>query len=286
MSARVWTVALVIAVLGAARVLTQSPLFSSRVEGVRLDVLVTQGSVPLEGLGPAEFEVRDNGIVQAIDLVNLRDVPVNVVLTLDTSASVEGSKLTALRRAGESLLGALGADDTAALVTFNRAVMHQVRLTRQLDQVRRALRGTDAWGETALVDAVLAALLLGDSDAGRTLVVVFSDGVDTASFVAPDLVIATARRVNGVLYGVSGASDDSSFLREAAAATGGRVFDISRTGDPREAFLDILQEFRRRYVITFTPTGVAPGGWHKLEVRTKRPGARVQARSGYFSSRR
>jgi hypothetical protein len=48
--------------------------------------------------------------------------------------------------------------------------------------------------------------------------------------------------------------------------------------------LEILQEFRRRYLITFTPTGVARAGWHKLDVRVKRSGTRVQARSGYVSS--
>ena len=191
MTARVWPIAMAAVLLLAAPARTQSPLFSARVEGVRLDVLVTQGSVPLAGLGADEFEVRDNGVVQAIDLVNLRDVPVNVVLTLDASASVEGSKLTVLRQAGESLLGALGAGDAAALVTFNRAVMHQVPLTRQLDLVRQALRRTEAWGDTSLVEAVLGAMLLGDTDAGRTLVVVFSDGVDTGSFILPDGVVET-----------------------------------------------------------------------------------------------
>ena len=285
MSVRAWPAALVVTVLAAVPTLAQTPLFSSRVEGVRLDVLVTQGSVPVAGLRPEDFEVRDNGIVQPIDLVNLGDVPVHVVLTLDTSASVEGSRLTVLRQAGESLLGALNPDDAAALVTFNRAVMHQVPLTRQLDLVRRGLRRTEAWGDTSLVDAALAAMLLGDTDAGRTLVVMFSDGVDTASFVEPEMAIETARRVNGVLYGVSSAREESSFLRDVAAATGGRVFDVGKTGDPGPAFLEILQEFRRRYVITFTPMGVAPGGWHTLEVRVKRPGTRVQARAGYFSAK-
>jgi VWFA-related protein len=255
------------------------------VDGVRLDVLVTQGSVPLAGLGAADFEVRDNGVVQAIDLVNLGDVPVNVVLTLDTSDSVKGGKLVDLQRAGRALLGALSKGDSAALVTFNEAVMHRVPLTEDVERVRRGLVSADAWGETALVDASLAAMLLGDTDAGRTLVVLFSDGVDPASCVEPELVLQTARRVTGVVYGVSSAREDRPFLKDVAAATGGRVIDISGTGDPGPAFLEILQEFRRRYVITFTPVGVQPGGWHKLDVRVKRPNSRVQARAGYFSAK-
>jgi len=273
------------AVLYTATAVAQSPVFTARVEGVRIDVLASQGGRPLAGLQAADFEVRDNGVAQTIDLVNLGDVPVNVVLTLDTSQSVEGARLAALQQAGEALLGALRTDDTAAVVTFNRAVMQQVALTRDIDQVRAALARAEAWGDTSLVDASLGAMLLGDTDAGRTLVVIFSDGVDTASFVDPELVLDTARRVNGVVYGVSSAREEPRFLRDLASATGGRVIDIGRTGDAGPAFLEILQEFRRRYVITFTPAGVTGGGWHKLDVRVKRSGTRVQARAGYFSAK-
>ena len=125
---------------GGVTVIAQSPLFTSRVEGVRVDVLVTERGKPLAGLQPGDFEVRDNGVAQSIDLVNLGDVPINVVLTLDVSASVKGPKLENLRRAGLSLLAALGAQDSAALVTFNQAPVQRVALTRAVDEVRAALR--------------------------------------------------------------------------------------------------------------------------------------------------
>jgi VWFA-related protein len=260
------------------------PIFTSRVEGVRIDALVSESGTPIAGLGPGDFEVRDNDVPQTIDLVSLADVAVNVVLTLDQSASVAGAKLTALLRASRSLLDGLAATDSAAIITFNHAVVQRVALTRRIDDVRTALEESEAGGATALVDASLGAMLLGDTDAGRTLVVVFSDGVDTASFVRPELVLDMARRVNGVVYGVSSSAEPTRFLRDLASATGGRIVEIGPSGDPGPAFLEILREFRRRYVITFTPTGVTPGGWHKLEVRVNRPRARVQARAGYFSS--
>ena len=271
-----WSVTPALALLiGGVTIAAQSPLFTSRVEGVRVDVLVTERGKPVAGLQPTDFELRDNGVAQSIDLVNLGDVPINVVLTLDVSASVAGPRLENLRRAGMSLLDAL---------TFNGAPMQRVALTTEVDEVRSALAAADAWGDTALVDASLGAMLVGDTDAGRTLVVLFSDGVDTASFTQPDLVVETARRVNGVVYAVSTSEDTPRFLSDLTAATGGRVLDIGRTDDPGPAFLEILREFRRRYLITFTPTGVTRAGWHKLEVRVKRSGTRAQARSGYFSS--
>lgn len=264
----------------------QDPVFSARVDGVRIDALVTADGRPLVGLRPDDFDVRDNGVRQTVDLVSVGDVPVNVVLTLDLSRSVAGPALAALKAAGESLLEALTDGDTAALVTFNRAVVQEVPLTADLAAVRQGLARAQSGGDTSLIDAALAAMLLGDSDASRTLVVVFSDGVDTASFSRASEVIETARRVNGVVYAVSTSGDDSRFLRDLTAAAGGRVIEVGEGGDPGPAFLEILQEFRRRYVLSFAPTGVAPGGWHALQIRVARPGARVQARSGYFSGRR
>ena len=63
--------------------------FSSRVEAVRVDVLVTEDGVPVSDLTAADFEVRDNGVVQQIDLVSSELIPLNVVLALDLSASAE-----------------------------------------------------------------------------------------------------------------------------------------------------------------------------------------------------
>ena len=124
-----WTSGAVLA-LGAAVAASQSPVFKARVEGVRIDVLVTEGGRPLAGLRADDFDVRDNGVPQTVDLVSLGDVPVNVVLAFDVSASVSGHKLLGLTDAGSALLDALDASDSAALVTFNRWVVHQVPLTR------------------------------------------------------------------------------------------------------------------------------------------------------------
>lgn len=260
------------------------PTFRARVQGVRLDVLVTEGGRPLPGLGPADFEVRDNGVVQTIEIESLRDVPVGVVLTLDLSESVAGPKLDALRRGCGALLDSLLPNDTAALVTFNTGVTERVSMTAEVARVRQAIDAATTGGDTALVDATLAAMLVGDSDAGRTLIVVFSDGLDTASFSTAEAVIETARRVNGVLYGVWTGGEEPPYLRTLAAATGGRVLRLTSRDDPSAAFVEILQEFRRRYVITFTPTGVTGAGWHRLEVRVPRRGARVQTRTGYFAA--
>src|SRR5262245_44665684 len=91
---------LVLAAVGRA----QQPTFSSRTLGGRVDVLVTDGRTPVPGLTAADFEVRDNGIVQTVEVIESRDVPLNVVLALDASASTTGRRHADLVAASEALL--------------------------------------------------------------------------------------------------------------------------------------------------------------------------------------
>src|SRR3954463_958936 len=83
-----------------AIVRAQDVTFSSRVEAVRVDVLVTENGLPVRGLAPADFELRDNGVPQQIDLISFDQVPLNVVLALDMSDSVAGERLQRLQAAG------------------------------------------------------------------------------------------------------------------------------------------------------------------------------------------
>ena len=58
---------------------------------------------------------------------------------------------------------------------------------------------------------------------------------------------------------------------------------MESTGNLRSVFLAALEEFRHRYLVSYTPQGVAKGGWHKVDVRVKRRGATVRARPGYLA---
>ena len=84
----------------------QSPAFTSKIEAVRVDVLVTDNGQPVRGLGPADFEIVDNGVPQQVELVSFDEIPLNVILALDMSDSVAGERLEQLRGAGGGLLAA------------------------------------------------------------------------------------------------------------------------------------------------------------------------------------
>lgn len=264
----------------------QEPAFSSRVEAVRVDVLVTdrdKGETVL-GLGPTDFEILDNGVPQQIDLVSYEQIPLNVILALDLSESVAGDRLERLRSASTELLAGLDKDDQAGLITFSHRVMLGSGLTKDLAAVRRAMEPTEELGETAVVDATYASIMLGESDVGRGLLIVFSDGVDTASWLTTDRVLDTAKRSDIVVYAVSAQTRARpEFLRELTSLTGGRLFEVEKTTNLSSVFLSVLNEFRHRYLVSYTPQGVERGGWHRLDVSIKGRKTNIKARPGYLA---
>ena len=260
----------------------QTPTFTSKLEAVRVDVLATDRGDVVRGLQPADFEVRDNGVSQTVDLVSFQQIPLNVILALDTSQSVSGDRLDDLQKASRALLGRLTKDDKAALLTFSHLISLRQKLTADIASVRDALDEVRPEGDTALVDGTHTAMMLDQNDGSRTLLIVFSDGLDTASWLVPDGVLESARRSDVVVYAASSrGAEESDFLEDLTKLTGGGLLKIQSTKDLSAAFLRILDEFRNRYLVSYSPTGVSKDGWHRLEVRLKGRRGTVKARAGY-----
>jgi VWFA-related protein len=262
----------------------QPPVFRAEVGVVRVEVLVTRGGSPVGGLTAGDFELRDEGVVQELELVE-EQAPVDSLLVLDASGSVRGRKLDAMRAAAGAFLDGLREGEQAALLTFD----HQVRLlappTAAIATVRRALERVAPAGNTALVDAVYAALRLREPGDRRAAMVVFSDGVDNRSWLAAAHVLEAARRSNVTVYGVAArAKDDppSSFLTDITRPTGGRLFEAAKPDDLRARFLEVLADIRSRYTLRYVPRGPDARGWHRLDVRLRKGKGDVLARTGYW----
>jgi hypothetical protein len=266
---RLGTASVVVAMSGSL-LAAQTPTFSARTRAVRVDVLATSGGRPVPGLGADDFEVRDNGVVQRVDLVSFDEVPLNLVLALDASDSVSGERLAHLRQAAAAVLRDLRDQDHAALVTFSHAIVIHGGLTRDRPSLEAALSRVEPEGGTAIVDAVQSAIVLGESDAGR----------------AQAELLKTTRRSDAVIYGVT-ARASTRLLRELTDETGGSLLDVASTADLQAAFGTVLDEFRSRYLVSYTPTGVPAAGWHTLDVKVRdRRGVRVKARPGYLGEDR
>lgn len=269
--------------VGAAHVAAQSPTFSSKVETVRLDALVTENGVPIRGLTEADFEVFDNGVPQHIDFVALDTAPLNLSLVLDVSDSVQGRRLDQLRAAAASAIGGLRSGDAVSLVTFSERVTVAARHATEWSDAVAQLKAIESGGGTALIDATYAGLRLAPTGGGRTIAIVFTDGVDTMSWLRADRVVEAARRAEVVVYGVTTSADRRDrVLHDISEVTGGRMLVVRSPASLGDMFRAILQEFRQRYVIGFTARTAPTSGWHELAVRLKSRRGQLVARPGYF----
>jgi VWFA-related protein len=294
-------------ILLAASLLAQAqpPRFRSGIDLVTVDVLVTDGTRAVTGLSADDFEVRDTGVLQTIDTVSVDTVPVSMLLALDTSNSVEGLTLAHLKEAASAAVNALATDDRVAILTFADAVTLRAPWSTPSAATHDAIARATAGGSTSLYDAAYTALTLRDDQPGRRpLVVLFSDGGDTSSWLPARAVLERARRSDAVVYlvalrqprldtrleyrsGVELWSGDGGFppatppAVELASMTGGRMVIADRPERLRDAFAAAVTQFRSRYLITYRPHAVDAAGWHPIDVRLKVRRGTITARRGY-----
>ena len=270
---------LAVSIAGAIAAQPPTP-FRSGIEIVELDVSVTRGGLPEQGLAARDFVLTDNGVAQTVDSVTLDRVPLSVTLLLDTSTSVLGERLAHLKQAGNGIVDALTADDRASLITFSHNVDVAVGMTFDKEALRRALASIKPGGSTALRDALQLALSLRTHDRSRPLVLVFTDGDDTTSWISEASILDTVRRCGIVIHAVR--SQSNRFLDRLTDMAGGRTWSATSDRQLRELFTSALDEMRARYLLTYAPRGVAQAGWHELKVRLKNSRADIIARPGYF----
>lgn len=169
------------------------------------------------------------------------------------------------------------------------------------------LRSVTPAGATTLHDAVLVGSQLARADTRPALLLVFTDGADTASWTTADRVIEALRRTSVVVVTVAAglpaagpSPRDARYFRTPtwlaaapgdtvrlmdllAESTGGEFVRVDRVTPLADVFASILDRYRQRYLLSFTPRADNSRGWHRLEVRLrKRPGT-VVARPGYVA---
>ncbi len=299
---------------GTTRHAVQQQTFQTKTDLVRIDVMAVSNGRALTGLMASDFEVLDNGVPQHVQLVTTTGGRVKVLLLLDVSGSIAwGTKMQRLVRASQALWQGLGPEDEGSVLTFADRLSLEARNVRDREVLGKTLLAASGHlaGQTALWDGLFVGLSLLGNDVDRSLVLVFSDGLDTASWCDARRVKEVVRRAQAVVYAVTvppvpalstqeeARIEDERFrraiirsresfvpkdLKDVVELSGGELIRAGQGDGLTNTFVSVLEQFRSRYLLAYEPTGVRrDDGWHELRVQLKGRAGTVRARSGYYA---
>jgi Ca-activated chloride channel family protein len=283
-----------IAALAGAAVLAQQATFKSGTSVVAVLSTVTDGQGRLvPNLDRDEFTILDNGKPQDISFFQNETQPFTVVVMLDFSASMTAN-LDLLKNATEQFILRMLPEDKGQVGAFSDRIEFSGTFTSDRDDLIHALKDLQFGNPTRLYDAIDASIEMLQDRPGRKIVVVFTDGDDTASRRGMGDVLQKARLKETMIYAIGLESEffngvriqrtrPDRGLRRLADETGGGYFELKKTDDLAPTFTRVAQELHSLYALGFAPT-VLDGKEHKLEVRVKTAGAVARARKSYVAS--
>jgi len=276
----------------------QQRVFRAATELVSISVSVKRGNAPVATLTAGDFRLFDNDVAQTIEALSIEAVPLDVTLMMDTSGSTAGS-LDRMKRDVSTIAGMLRPQDKVRLLTIGLTV--DTALPWQPARKDISLTMQAVPGISLVYDSLGVALAHEPEQGRRHLVVAMTDGQDCGSVIDGPRLVEMSGRSEAVLHWVwvSNSADSPEFsipawctpkdgglveyVGKAAEQTGGAKHR-ARFGDPAvKTFAQILDEFRRSYVVHYAPKGVAGRGWHRVRVDV--PGHSdytIRSRPGYF----
>jgi Ca-activated chloride channel homolog len=275
-----------------------SPTIRVDVRLIRVFTSVRNTSGELVGnLTKDDFLLSDNGVPQQITLFERSTAqPLNVAVLLDISASVAKDlkyEVEASLRFARSLLNEGNEDDVISLITFNHAVDLIAGFTRRLPRLENALKSLQTGAGTSVYDAIFLASEELEGREGRKVMIVVSDGGDTASIKKFNDALIAAQRSQSAVYPIlvvpiqndAGRNrGGENAMQLIAERSGGRVLQPSSYERLTQSFDEILRNLRTQYLLGYYPKNVPPSAnrFHRLQVQLRLPGLRAQSRTGYY----
>lgn len=271
----------------SASVLGQEPdqsVLRVAVNLVMVDATVkTKSGQILDDLKKEDFELREDGAAQKVDIFSRDELPLNVALVLDLSDSIEPF-LGPLRQAANTALGALKPEDEVALFTFSTEAELRVPFTQNKKQLAEQINTFKVGGATNINDGIFvpAKYLLTAPNRGRRVIILISDDVATYSGgegthdIITELIASDA-----VLYNlkIPGYNPPGTMLHAAMEKglvnlhavmeqTGGEIFNVQDVAHLDATFSALIQRIKTRYTLGYyTKATAAEGKAHKLDVR-------------------
>ncbi len=239
-----------------------------------------------------DFQVYEEGTRQAIRLFLHEDIPVTLGLVIDHSGSMR-NKLQEVVTAAHTFVGLSNPQDQMFVVNFSDRVSmglpDAAPFSNHADELKAAIEQIPASGETALYDAVSAALdRLKAGNREKKVLVVVSDGGDNKSKLDRTQLMKKAADSNAVIYTVGIFEEEDpdqnpGVLRGLARATGGAAF-FPKADEVAATCERIASDIRHQYTIGYVSDGkAASGGFRSVRVAARFAGKNLvtRTRAGY-----
>ena len=317
---KVWLVLITLVLIAVTAVVAQDrPIFRIKVDMVVLSFTVTDGKGKyVNGLKHNDFKILEDGIPQTLSTFSEGNLPpleiaangaarpilldpskpdtarsdafvgTNVFVLFDTSNYMYRTFVYASDAIADFVRG-LDRADSVAVYTYSRNLTRASSLSKDHNDAIFGLRAAVAGDDSALYNALLLTLRDAAKVAGRKVVIVFSNGPDNASMVAPDDVRAVAEDEGIPIYVISTNEVNkdaisSNVFKRIAGNTGGRSYFAGTWQKQVEAFEAIREDLGNSYTVTYYPQTNPNEGFRKIAVEVMGDAGKkykVQARPGY-----
>ena len=265
---------LLIALAASAQVAAQVQPSSA----IRLPITAVHPDGSCVSLSPQSLRVVDNGNPQTIDSLQPADqLPRRFVIVADTSSSMKSHE-SLLRESVQAAAGLvsqlLRSDaDRAALMTVNRELNLDMRLTSDAQQLREVGARVQVRGDVSKIfDGVAAAAAYAGENSGtryRLILILITAGDDNASQLSFNEALQLASYWGATIHAVALPTGTGSFPPTVEIPTAQTASFMFKAADTTE--IPLLYDSLRRaltcgYVVQYRPADLEPGSLHSLQV--------------------
>jgi Ca-activated chloride channel family protein len=280
--------------------------YNISVRAISLAVTVQdRGGKYVDDLTQPDFTITENGAKQAITYFKHDfEAPLSLTILLDVSGSMAiqnklAESKAALRDFLTSLIGPR--DEVSLLIFADGEVEVAAKFTTDRGSILATLDKTEAYGKTALNDAVAVSPEFANKGKNeKRALLLLTDGIENDSRSSPDQALAIARRVDVPIYTVGyniplGEQYLQKYRRASALtsagiiatldrfsqATGGRAFFVNQPRELRAALFEIKKELSHQYIIGYTSYLSSTNEYRRIQVVASKKRYRVRTRQGY-----
>ena len=267
---------------------------------VNVFVTVTdQRGAPVGSLNKEDFTLTEDGKEQKIAVFDRQsELPLSIITAVDTSGSTKKDlklELESARRFAHAILRPV---DAMSFYQFSEIVHEVVPFTSDVNRIDQGIGRVHGGGATALYDAIYLGSEAMEDRRGRKVMVVITDGGDTASQNKYNDALRAAQQAEAIVYSIIVVPIEASAGRDTGGEhaliqisndTGGKYYYATSLPQLDAAFRKISDELRTQYLLAYYPSKrYSDSDFRRIEIKLAAPASasyHAKYRTGYYTSR-